>query len=62
MAIRKVLLVDDSTTDLVNIKNIVTEAGCIVVTATSGKEAVDKAKVERPDLIFMDISINVRRV
>jgi twitching motility two-component system response regulator PilH len=55
MPVRKVLLVDDSPTDLANIKHIATEAGCIVVTAISGKEAVDKAKAEKPDLIFMDI-------
>lgn len=55
MSIRKVLVVDDSPTDLANIKSIVTEAGCIVVTATDGKEAVEKAKAEKPDLIFMDI-------
>ena len=55
MPLRKVLVVDDSPTDLANIKSIVTEAGCIVVTATNGKEAVEKAKAEKPDLIFMDI-------
>jgi twitching motility two-component system response regulator PilH len=55
MAIRKVLVVDDSPTDLANIENIVKEAGCVVVAATNGKEAVEKAKIEKPDLIFMDI-------
>ena len=55
MAIRKVLVVDDSPADLANIKTIVTDAGCIVVTAINGKEAVEKAKAEKPDLIFMDI-------
>ncbi|MDS4042543.1 MAG: response regulator [Candidatus Competibacter sp.] len=55
MSIRKVLVVDDSPTDLANIKSIVTEAGCIVATATTGKEAVEKAKAEKPDVIFMDI-------
>jgi twitching motility two-component system response regulator PilH len=55
MSVKKVLVVDDSPTDLANIKNIVTEAGCIVVTAANGKEAVEKAKEEKPDLIFMDI-------
>ena len=33
----------------------VAKANLSVVTATSGKEAVTKAKSERPDLIFMDI-------
>jgi twitching motility two-component system response regulator PilH len=55
MAVRKVLVVDDSPTDLANIKSIVDEAGCIVVTATNGKEAIEKARVEKPDLVFMDI-------
>jgi twitching motility two-component system response regulator PilH len=55
MAIRKVLVVDDSPADLANIKTIVTDAGCIVVSAINGKEAVEKARAEKPDLIFMDI-------
>lgn len=55
MAVRKVLVVDDSPADLANIKDIVAEAGCIVITATNGKEAIEKAKSERPDIIFMDI-------
>ena len=55
MAIKKVLVVDDSSTDLLNLKNAVSSAGVQVVTATSGKEAVAKAKAEKPDLIFMDI-------
>lgn len=55
MSIRKVLVVDDSPTELANIKSIVTEAGYMVVTASDGKEAVEKAKTEKPDLIFMDI-------
>ncbi|MGE3537012.1 MAG: response regulator transcription factor [Candidatus Tectimicrobiota bacterium] len=52
---KKVLVVDDSLTDLTNIKNIVTEAGCLVFTATNGQEALEKARAEKPDLIFLDI-------
>ena len=59
MPIRKVLVVDDSPTDLANIKDIVTDAGCVVVTATSGAEAIAKAKADKPDLIFMDIVMPV---
>ncbi|HMR01954.1 MAG TPA: response regulator [Candidatus Competibacter phosphatis] len=55
MPIRKVLVVDDSPTDLANIKSILGEAGCVIVTATNGKEAIEKAGAEKPDLIFMDI-------
>ena len=55
MAIHKVLLVDDSPTDLANIRSIVADAGYSVLTAKSGNEAIQVAKSEMPDLIFMDI-------
>ena len=55
MTIEKVLVVDDSPTDLTNIKSIIMDAGYLVVTATSGQEALEKAKTEKPSLIFMDI-------
>ena len=37
MAARKVLAVDDSAADLTNIKNVLTEAGCMVVTASKAR-------------------------
>ena len=55
MTARKVLVVDDSSTQLLALKDIVREAGCSVSMASSGTEAVTKAKSEQPDLIFMDI-------
>ena len=55
MAIEKVLVVDDSPAQLANIKGIVADAGYAVATASSGKEAIDKVKADKPDLIFMDI-------
>lgn len=55
MAIRKVLIVDDSATDLKNMEQIVTGAGYTVVMAKSGTEAVTKAKSERPDAVLMDV-------
>jgi twitching motility two-component system response regulator PilH len=55
MAIKKVMIVDDSTTDLLHLKEVVARSGCEIITATSGKEAVAKTKVEKPDLVFLDI-------
>ena len=55
MAVNKVLVVDDSPADLANIKGIVSDAGCTVVTATTGAEAIAVAKTEKPELIFLDI-------
>jgi twitching motility two-component system response regulator PilH len=53
--VTKALVVDDSPTDLANIKSILSDAGCIVVTASDGKEAIEKAKAEKPAIIFLDI-------
>lgn len=55
MAINKVLVVDDSPTDRSNLEKILADAGCMVITAANGKEALQKAKQEKPDIIFMDI-------
>lgn len=55
MAINKVLVVDDSDTELTNIKSIIGNTGCVVLSAKSGLEAVELAKKELPDIIFMDI-------
>ena len=55
MAIRKILLVDDSPAQLKEMKAAVASVDANVVTANSGKEAVAMAKAEKPDLIFMDI-------
>lgn len=55
MAIKKVLVCDDSVTDLTRIKKIVEGAGCLVIAASGGMEALTRAKLERPDIIFLDV-------
>lgn len=55
MSINKILIVDDSSTDLLHLKEVVSKVKCTIITATSGSEAIAKAKSEKPDLIFMDI-------
>jgi len=55
MPINKILVVDDSTVDRMNIQHIVSDAGYSVITASSGQDAIDKASSEKPDLIFMDV-------
>ncbi len=55
MFIKKILVVDDSTVDRINLQQIVSEAGYAVIQASSGIEAIEKAKAEMPDLIFMDV-------
>ncbi len=55
MAIRKVLCVDDNATDLKNLEQVVSGAGYTVITAKSGKEAIEKAKSEHPDAVLLDV-------
>ncbi len=55
MAIKKVLVVDDSSTDRQNLEQILKATGCEVITAKNGKIAIELAKTEKPDIIFMDI-------
>lgn len=52
---KKALIVDDSLAEIANLKSILGDAGCMVVTASSGKEAVEKARTEKPSIIFLDI-------
>ncbi len=57
MSIGKVLCVDDVASDLLNIEKIVSSANVFVTTAHNGKEAVAKAKTDKPDLIFLDVNM-----
>ncbi len=52
---KKALVVDDSAADLANVKAILSDTGCIVFTATNGREAITKAKAEKPSIIFLDV-------
>jgi len=55
MPIEKVLCVDDSDTDLKNMKEVCSEAGYQVLTATNGNDAVAMARTEKPDAILLDV-------
>ncbi|MED5387883.1 MAG: response regulator [Pseudomonadota bacterium] len=51
----KILVVDDSPTQLTNLVKIVQGEGHEVITATNGMEGIEKARQEKPDLILMDV-------
>jgi len=55
MAIKTVLVVDDSQTDLHVMTGMLSKNGFSVIQATSGESAIDVARAEKPDLILMDI-------
>jgi CheY-like chemotaxis protein len=55
MAKKRILLVDDSNTVLLMERMMLQGAGYEVLTARNGKEAVEKATKEHPDLVLMDM-------
>lgn len=52
---KRVLVVDDSTTETHHISNILNKHGYEVVAAETGEAGVEIAKKESPDLVLMDI-------
>jgi twitching motility two-component system response regulator PilH len=55
MPIRKILLVDDSKTELHFLSDILSKRGYSVRTAENGEEAMRRLGEDRPDLILMDV-------
>ncbi len=55
MARKKILLVDDSSTARLLARMVLQESSYEVITARDGVEGVEKAKLERPDLILLDV-------
>jgi len=51
----KILIVDDSPTQLFSLRQIVEQAGHQTVTAESGEKALELAADEKPAVILMDI-------
>ena len=55
MPIRKVLIVDDSKTELMYMSHLLQKHGMTVRTAEGAEEAMKRLTEERPDLILMDV-------
>lgn len=51
----RVMIVDDSPTDVAKLKAMLGKAGYTVLEATSGKEALERIRIERPDCVVMDV-------
>lgn len=51
----KILIVDDSPTEVNFVKSILFKAGYEIVLASSASEGIKKADEEMPDLILMDV-------
>ncbi|HFF6214241.1 TPA: twitching motility response regulator PilH [Stenotrophomonas maltophilia] len=51
----RILIVDDSPSQLLGIQRIVEKLGHQILTATDGAAGVETAKAELPDLVLMDV-------
>jgi len=55
MPIKKILLVDDSKTELHHLTDLLGKRGYTVRTAENGEEAMRRLGEDKPDLILMDV-------
>jgi twitching motility two-component system response regulator PilH len=55
MTVKKILVVDDSKTELHHLSELLTKRGYAVRTAENGEEAMKRLGEEKPDLILMDV-------
>jgi twitching motility two-component system response regulator PilH len=55
MAIKSILIVDDSPTDRQFLSEVLSKNGFKVSTADSAEDAMQKVKQLRPDLVLMDV-------
>jgi twitching motility two-component system response regulator PilH len=55
MPIQKILVVDDSKTELHHLSDLLGKRGYAVRTAENGEEALRRLAEEKPDLILMDV-------
>jgi twitching motility two-component system response regulator PilH len=55
MTIQKILLVDDSKTELHFLSDVLSKRGYSVRTAENGEEAMRRLGEDKPDLILMDV-------
>jgi len=55
MPIQKILVVDDSKTELHHLSELLGKGGFAVRTAENGEEAMKRLGEDKPDLILMDV-------
>ena len=51
----RIMIVDDSPTDVQSLKTILEKSGHSVSSVTNGNDALPRVKAEKPDVIIMDV-------
>ncbi len=57
---KKVLVIDDDNDFVESIVNLLEARGYAVASASNGKEGVEKAKADKPDLILLDVMMTTK--
>jgi len=57
---KKVLMIDDDPEFIEAITNVLDAKGYEVVSASNGKDGVEKAKAENPDIILLDVMMTTK--
>lgn len=52
---KKILICDDSATELLKLSTILKNAGCTVIQTNDANKMIQLAKDNKPDIIFLDI-------
>ncbi len=55
----KILYIEDNDQNFYLVSYILDKKGCTVIRARDGREGIDRAKQEKPDLILLDIQLPV---
>lgn len=51
----RIMVVDDSPTDVENLKALLTKGGHTVVVSPSGQDCISRVKQEKPEVVIMDV-------
>lgn len=51
----RVMIVDDSPTDVQNLRTMLQKAGHSVLEATTGQDAIERVRLEKPEVVIMDV-------
>ena len=54
---KRILVVEDDVDSMVLLKNLLADENYCVLCASNGKEAIQRARDEEPDLILLDIGL-----
>jgi twitching motility two-component system response regulator PilH len=51
----RVMIVDDSPTDVQNLRTMLQKAGHSVLEATTGQDAIERVRLDKPEVVIMDV-------